>query len=264
MVERDRLELERALFGDQLVEAGRVGHGRVAVGHPDHVLEGRQPRADRGDLVATVDVAVAVAVAGDREHQLRLDLREPVDHAARAELGRARRPDRTEARRRDERHERLGNVGQVGDDAVPGADAEALQARARAPRHFAKPAECQLRRRPRLRLGDDGDRVTVLVAPHEVLGVVEARALKPLRAGHRAPPEHMRVGRVGADLVELPDRGPEPLEVVDGPALQRFIGAQLQPAPIVEPVHQPPHLGGLPQIRGRGPEHVSDHQRSEA
>ena len=72
-----------------------------------------QRGADRRDLVAAVDRAVAEAVAADRQQHGRLELREAVDDAARAELGRAARPDRAEARRRRERHQRLGDVRQV-------------------------------------------------------------------------------------------------------------------------------------------------------
>ena len=43
-----------------------------------------------------------------------LDLAEPVDHAARAELRGAARPDRAQARGGQERHQRLGDVRQVG------------------------------------------------------------------------------------------------------------------------------------------------------
>ena len=111
------------------------------------MLERRKPLTDRLHLRAPVDVAVAEAVAADGEHHLRFDLREAVDHAAGSELRRARRPDRTQARGGDERRQRLGNVRQVGDDAVAGADAEALQAGPDPGRQLAQLAERQLQRR---------------------------------------------------------------------------------------------------------------------
>ncbi len=67
--------------------------------------------ADLGDFGAAVDLLPAVAVAADREQELRLELAEAVDHAARPELRRAGRPDRPEARRGQERDQRLRDVG---------------------------------------------------------------------------------------------------------------------------------------------------------
>ena len=76
---------------------------RLAERDPDHVLDRRDPAPDRLDLRPAVDVAVAEAVAADGDQHAWLDLREPIDHAAGAELGRTRGPDRAEARGRDER-----------------------------------------------------------------------------------------------------------------------------------------------------------------
>ena len=122
---------------------------------------------------------VAPAVAGDREQDLRLELTEPVEDAARPELGRARCPDRAEARGGEEGDERLGDVRQVRDDPVAAADAEPLEAGTR-PRHLvAQVAEGQLEGLTRLRAREDRDRVDVLVAPQRVLRVVQLRAREP-------------------------------------------------------------------------------------
>ena len=86
-----------------------------------------------------------------------LELREAVDDAARAELGRAARPDRAEARRRRERDQRLGDVRQVGDDAVARADAEPHEPGARARHLLAEVAERELGRLARLGVRDDRD-----------------------------------------------------------------------------------------------------------
>ncbi len=101
----------------------------------DHVLEAGQGGAHLGDLGPPVDRLLAVAVAGDRQQQLRLELAEAIDHAARPELGRAGGPDRAEAGRGEEGDQRLGDVRQVGDDPVARADPEALQPRP-GPRHL--------------------------------------------------------------------------------------------------------------------------------
>ena len=188
MGEGHGVELERAGLGEELVPAERAGQGIVGaarVGDVDDVRERRQPLPDRGDLLAAVDVLVAVAVAGDREQDLRLELAEPVEHAARPELGRAGRPDRAEAGGREERDERLRDVRQVGDDPVAAAHAEPLQPGARPGHLLAQLAERQLERVARLRAGDDRDGVHVLVAAEHVLGVVQPRAGEPLRARHR-------------------------------------------------------------------------------
>ena len=158
VVEGDRLERERPGLGEQLVpgdarrapRARRRGRGRRGA-----ASAGR--RGSSATSLAAVDRAVAVAVAADRQQHRRLELREAVDDAARAELGRAARPDRAEARGRRERDERLGDVRQVGDDAVARADAEPHEAGPRARDLLAQVGERQLDRVARLRVRDDRD-----------------------------------------------------------------------------------------------------------
>ena len=111
------------------------GNDVLAVGDVHDVAQRGEGGADRRHLLAAVDRAVAEAVAADRQQHRRLELHESVDDAAGAELGRAARPDRPEARRRRERHQRLGDVRHVGDDAVARADAEPHEAGPRA-RHL--------------------------------------------------------------------------------------------------------------------------------
>ena len=205
--------------------------------------------------------AVAVGVAADREQHLGLDLAEARQHAARAELRRARRPRRPEAGGGQEGDERLGDVRQVGDDAVAGADAEAPQPRARPRDLVAQLAEGQLDRLARLRARDDGHPVGVLVGPQRVLGVVQARAREPLGAGHLRARQDALVGRVRAHAEEVPDRAPEALEVVDRPAPQRVVVREVASALVAQPVQVAPDLGRLAHVRGRGPEHVADHGR---
>ena len=184
--ERQRLELERPLARPGArPRRQRVGEPALRVRDFDDGLEAREPLAHRGDLLATVDQPIAPAVAGDGEQELRLELAEPVEDAADAELRRARRPDRAEARAGEEGDERLRDVRQVGDDAVAGADAEPLQPGAGAGDLVAELAERQLERLARLRVRDDRDRVEVVVAPDHVLGEVQPRAREPLRARHR-------------------------------------------------------------------------------
>ena len=104
---------------------------------------GRPARIASSSALA-VDPLPAVRVAVDGQQHLRLDLGEAVDHAARPELGRDAGPDRAQAGRGQEGDQRLGAVGQVGDDAVALLHAQRLQARAHACDLFSQFAEAEL------------------------------------------------------------------------------------------------------------------------
>ena len=205
VVERDRQERERPGLGEQLVPGERVRERRAR----------RRGRARRGagvgraarivaTSVAPVDRAVAEAVAADRQQHRRLELREAVDDAARAELGRAARPDRAEARRRRERDERLGDVRQVGDDAVAGADAEPHEAGARARDLLAELRERELDRVARLGVRDDRD-----LAPRRRPRRPGARRSSAARPGTRSrPASRRRRGRCCTARAPSPRRSP--------------------------------------------------------
>ena len=196
----------------------------------------RQELPDGGHLFAAIDELLAVAVAGDRQQNGRLELAQPADHAPRTELGRARCPDGAEARRREEGDERLGDVREIGDDAVAGSDAESLQARARSRDLLTQVAERQLDRPPRLRSGDDRHGVGVLVAAEHVLREVEPRAREPLGPRHLPRPEHPLVRRVRANLEVVPERAPEAFEVADRPAVKLVVAGEVEPALVLQPL----------------------------
>ena len=179
-------------------------------------------------------VAAAVAVAVDGEEDLRLDLREAVDDAADAEVGRAARPDRTEARARMEADHGLEDVRQVGDDPVAGPDPCSAERRGEAPRPDRELAPARLGERAKLRGMAHRDGLRVAVA-ERVLGVVERRAREPFRSGHRPAPEHALVRRGGAHVEELPDRRPERLELVDRPVPELVVALGLDPVSLGEP-----------------------------
>jgi hypothetical protein len=125
MVERYGFELQwRGGRGHQVVPGERLGQGVRTVRHVHDVPQRRQLGPDLGDLAAPVHLLVAVGVAGHGEHHRRFDLGEPVDDAARAELGGAAGPDGAQAGGGEEGDERLGSVGQVADDPVATADAQ--------------------------------------------------------------------------------------------------------------------------------------------
>ena len=81
-----------------------------------------------GHLGPPVEALAAVGVAVHRDQHLRGGLGEPVDHAVRAEVRRAGRPDGAQARAGQQADEGLRGVRQVARDAVAAADAEGPQA----------------------------------------------------------------------------------------------------------------------------------------
>ena len=73
----------------------------------------------------------------------------------------------------------------------------------------------------------------VRAPPERVLGVVERRPRKPLRAGHLPRREHASTAL--ADPEAIPDRAPEPVEVLDRPALQLAVGLEAPLAHVLRP-----------------------------
>src|SRR4029079_16274304 len=98
-----------------------VASGQVR--REERAPERRQLPLERRDRLAAVEVPAAVAIAVDREQHLRLDLGEAFDDAADAELWRATRPGGADARTAEEGRNRLGDVGEIGGDAVACDDA---------------------------------------------------------------------------------------------------------------------------------------------
>jgi hypothetical protein len=238
MVERDRLELERAVAQEAVLPAvlPQQHDGRADL------------LADRRDGRALVEVLAAVAVRVDREQHLGLDLPEAVAHAAGAELRRGRRPHGAERRGREERGDRVGHVRQVGGDAVAATDAARGQTRP-----DPRGALPQLPPRPlpqRLALGGEVDRHALVgLAAEQPLRVVHRRAREPHGAGHRPVREHT-VERA-ARLEALPDRRPEALDVLDRPAPERVVVRR------AERGREPRHVRMLPQRRRRLPQQLA-------
>jgi hypothetical protein len=227
------LELERAVLQEALLPAGAV-----EMAEPDELAA--DLRVDAVDDAGAVEVLAAVAVAVDRQQDLRLDLREAVDDAAGAELGRRGGPDRPERGGGHEGGDGVGDVREVAGDAVAPADAAG-----REPGADLRRARLQVAPRPgveraQLRGVADGDAVVRLVA-EQVARVADLRAREPLRAGHRGVGEDAVVAPLHAE--EVPDRRPEALEVVDGPAPQRVVVVMALVA------HEARHGGVLEQLR---------------
>ena len=158
---------------------------------PDHVLDGRQAGADLRDPLGERVRLAAVPVAVGGEQDLGLDLAEAVEHAAHAEVGRARGPDRAERGRREHRDDGLGAVRQDARDPIARAHADAAQ-----PRGERADLRAQLRERQlaaRAVLAGEDQRGRGVVAAQQVLGVVEPRSGEEARAGHAVV---QQIGRV--------------------------------------------------------------------
>ena len=106
-----------------------------------HRGDRRQAAGSSRDRLAAVVRLAAVAVAVDRDEHRRLELGETVDHAGDADVGRAGRPDRTEAGAGQERRPRAPGRWAGSRDAVTRADARAPAAWRPAPpvRRAARP-----------------------------------------------------------------------------------------------------------------------------
>ena len=188
----------------------------------DRRPHGRQGGAELGDDVPAVVVLAVEPVAVDGDQHGGLDLDEPVEHRAGAEVGRAGGPHRAHRRRAQERDDRLGHVGQVAGHAIAGPHAEPPQRR-------GEGADLPAQRRP-----GDVDRVAVLGDGHErralvgrppqrLLGEVHRRPGEPLGPRHLAPGEDPVVGDARQHAGPLGDVGPELVEVLDRPAPHRVV-----------------------------------------
>ena len=132
VVERHGLEPQRlGGTGEEVVPRQHVRSGDgigVEIREEDRPLERRQLGPDRLDDVAPIEALAAVGVAVDGDEDLGRDLGEPVDQAARPEVGRAARPDRPDARAGEQGDDRLGDVRDDGDDPITATDAEPAEA----------------------------------------------------------------------------------------------------------------------------------------
>src|SRR5436305_9654315 len=96
--------------------------------------------------------------------------------------------------------------------------------------------------------------VAVCTAAEDVLRVAEARTRKPLGSRHLARGEHTLVRLARVDLEELPDRGPELLQLVDRPLPQVGVVLEREPPRLVEPVPVARDRGGGDPLPARLPD----------
>ena len=103
VIERDRLEREGLVPGEQLFPGDGTGEARLfevcaEVGEDDRRFEGRKLALELSDLLRAVELPRAVAVSVDREQHLRLDLADAVRDGPRTELRSAGGKNRADRR----------------------------------------------------------------------------------------------------------------------------------------------------------------------
>ncbi len=261
MGEGHLLELRLALLGPRAraeIFPGRErGRGPLGAGQGDHDQRGQAGQGG-GHLVdqggaGELAAPVGVAVAGD-EHR-RLDLREPVDDRARAEVRRARGPDRADTRGREQADDRLGHVRQQGRDPVAAADTEGAQPA----RHAGDlTGEVSVGQTPGPgSFGSKDDRRAIRIGPcgpQRVTGVIQRGAGEPLHVGHDLAGQDRARAAVAEHLEVVPDRRPERAGLRHRPLPQVGVAVEMLPA-AGQPADEPGDAGVVDRLLVRLPEH---------
>jgi hypothetical protein len=248
VVELDRLELDRpGLEGlDEVEERGADPGRRTQVVDHHALLHARQLFQHLRHLVLAVVFLAAIEVAVRAEEHLRLDLAEAIQHALHAEIRRAARPDRAQARGREQRRGAFGHVGQVPRHAVALLHAR-IRKRLRDPGDQV--VELPLRELPLDAVfAAENDRRALAALAQQVLRVIEPRFGKPLRSGHPVRIEQRRPAALAQHGAEIPDPVPEGRRILHRPAVQ------LVEAPLPGELHEAGELGAGRPLGGRGPQ----------
>ena len=201
VVEGQRRELRLLLVGDG------VGPGQRAVGHlvgeqpgdGDRRPHGRQRGPQLGDDVPTVVVLAVEPVAVDGDQHRGLDLGEPVEDGAGAEVRRAGGPDRADRRRAEEgdRPPRARWAGSRPPGRRAARRAGAASRRTRRPGRAASPRRSRPARVSSATTTSAGR--SSVACRKRLLGEVDRRAGEPDGAGHLAVGQHLgRRGRRAA------------------------------------------------------------------
>jgi hypothetical protein len=213
-----RLRREQRYHDDGLDTVDRLAHGAQA-------------------LEAVAALAV-VEVAIRREQHLRRDLAEAVEDAVDAEIRRARRPDRADARCGQHGHQGLGEVRHEAGHPVAGPHTGIAQGRGEA-RYLVE--QLAVRKRAAAAVLEQADhRGAVIVPSQQILGVVELRTGEPARTGEPlAILEYHRAALTRAHPGEVPQQGPEGFRRLDRPAVQRRVaGAGSRPTDRLGSFHE--------------------------
>jgi hypothetical protein len=152
----------------------------------------------------------------------------------------------------------LRHVGHEGGDAIA-----FLQSRLHERLLHARDRLAQLavREAPlHLVLAPEDDRISLGVSAQEVLGEVDPHVGEEARAGHHvALHQHSAATLAGDDSGEVPHRGPEFLEVVDGPLPERVVVGQLRAVTFTHLRGEASDVRIRDAFRGRRPERFSLH-----
>ena len=194
----------------------------LRVGHHDHVLDSGKLGQDLAYLRPAVEDLAAVEVAVGGDQHLGRDLAEAVEHAARAEIRRARGPDRAEARRCQRRDDGLRHVRQVARDPVSLADSAGRQRLGHARNLVVQLREAEAP--PDTILAPENQCVRLVPRAQQVFGVVESRVGKPASARHPVAVDYdARARPVADDAREVPHGAPELRRLGDRPGVQRAV-----------------------------------------
>ena len=228
----------------------------VEIRQPHDVLQRRQVVGDAADFGVAGKVLAAEAVAVSREQELRLDLRETLDHRLDPEFRRGRRPYRTDGDGRDHGDGRLGQVRHIGDNAVAGLEAELSQLRGENPHLAGKLNPAHRLQRPRL-----GQMVKrhircagLRFVAQKMLGIIDVRALEPPRARHDAAIQHLLVRRRRLHLEIIPDRCPERFNIGHRPFPQGLIVSEIQMPRLFQPRHVVSNVRPFDKLGARCPQ----------
>ncbi len=262
MIERQPLEGER-LRRERLEErckrlrarhACRHGIRLAEIGH-DHDLAGRRQLAgDRLQLVGDFDLLAVVPVAVDGHEYLGLDLPEAVEHAALAEVGRARREDGAE--RGDRQHQRDGfrQVGQHGGDAV-------ALSHARRGKRLLQARDQRVEFVP----GEPGGDLVLAAEDHgvaaagrlqQVFREIDFGVGKKLRPGHAVAVDQPALALVADHPVDVPDEVPERAALADRPVMQVAVVLQRQAVALVGRGDEGGDVAGGDTVRARAPQRL--------
>ena len=187
VVEGDSLESEVSGLGGELAPGDGIGDRRAIgqVGHHHRRLQAGQGSADGRQLLCPIHVSAPVPVPVDGHQHRWLDLPETVDHASRAELRCAGRPDCPDAGRREQPDGGLRHIGQVGGHSVARPNAQAPQASADPGHRVSQLPDRELLLGARVRVRDHHDIVLVAVRqPECVRGPVQPSAREPTGTRH--------------------------------------------------------------------------------
>jgi len=114
----------------------------------------------------------------------------------------------------------------------------------------------QLGKRPILS-GVQQGRALIGCAPPDMRDEIQARIRKPHRTRHVAARQHTRTRRRRFDCKEVPDRGPERLEIGDRPRTQTLVVAKNATTLVREPAHEPGQFGRFDALLGRRPQQIA-------